>query len=321
MPMRPGSHTICRIEGEADRAKFRRAQRRFQRARIAHARTRLACASRSISSAALRAAGPTLAPASMRASSPSRSLPATRATRVVASPASLALLDHEMRVGERRDRREVRDAQHLPVTRDVGDRAADPLRDRAADAGVDLVEDVETGGTAVGEHALQREQRARELAARGDPPERARVDARVRRDQELDAIDAVATETRAVDVELGSAALRTRRRRRPARAPCRARRAPCRSRRRAASRPSCAPRRARAPSRRPSRASRAPRRARSARRSSRPRASDSISAIMRSRGCEHGVTSPPCWRMSLLELKEPLVDLGSRSGSASIPSA
>ena len=104
-----------------------------------------------------------------------------------------------MVVAERGDLREVRDAEHLAMARDVGDGAADDLGDRAADAGVDLVEDVEAGRALLGEHALQREQRARELAAARDLAERARVLALVRRDEELDAIDAARGEARAVD--------------------------------------------------------------------------------------------------------------------------
>ena len=62
-----------------------------------------------------------------------------------AARAALArrLADVEVRVGEHRDLRQVRDAEHLVVPADVADLAADHLGDGAAHAGVDLVEDVE----------------------------------------------------------------------------------------------------------------------------------------------------------------------------------
>src|SRR5207248_2976397 len=59
-------------------------------------------------------------------------------------PALDALLDREMRVGCRRDLRQVRDAQHLERRSERPQRAADDVGDAAADAGVHFVED-ETG--------------------------------------------------------------------------------------------------------------------------------------------------------------------------------
>jgi hypothetical protein len=112
------------------------------------------------------------------------------------------LFDDEVRIGEGRDRGEVGDAENLAMARDVGDGAPDPFRHGAPHAGVDLVEDVEARRTAVGEGALEREQGTRKLAARGDATQRARFDAGVGRDQELDAIDAVATEPRPLDFEI-----------------------------------------------------------------------------------------------------------------------
>ena len=85
----------------------------------------------------------------------------------------------------------MRDAEHLAVARDVGDGAADDLGDRAADARVDFVEHVEARGPAVRQHALERQERARQLASARDPPQRPRVLALVRRDEELDAVDPV----------------------------------------------------------------------------------------------------------------------------------
>ena len=102
----------------------------------------------------------------------------------------LGLVHDEVGVGERRDLRKVRDADDLAVPRDVGDGAPDDLGDRAADAGVDLVEDVRAGGPLVRQHALEREERARELAAARDLAKRPRLLAPVGRDEELDAVDA-----------------------------------------------------------------------------------------------------------------------------------
>ena len=55
------------------------------------------------------------------------------------------------------------------------------------------------GRALVGQDALEREQRPRQLAAARDPAQRARLLAAVRRDEELDAVDARAREPRAVD--------------------------------------------------------------------------------------------------------------------------
>src|SRR6185503_6791853 len=74
-----------------------------------------------------------------------------------------------------RDLREMRDADDLMVPRHVAQLAPDHLRHRAADARVDLVEDVESGAADTREHALDREHRARELAAARDLAQRARL--------------------------------------------------------------------------------------------------------------------------------------------------
>ena len=64
--------------------------------------------------------------------------------------ALVALGDHEVRVGEGGDGGQVGDAEDLVVAGHVGDGAADLVGDGAAHAGVDLVEDIETGRPALG---------------------------------------------------------------------------------------------------------------------------------------------------------------------------
>ena len=98
----------------------------------------------------------------------------------------------QVTVTERRDLRQVGDAQHLCRATERGELAPDDLRDRAADAGVDLIED-HAGAAGFGarsEGDLHREREPRELAARGDLRERSRRLARIGRDQELDVLEA-----------------------------------------------------------------------------------------------------------------------------------
>src|SRR5581483_1346566 len=71
--------------------------------------------------------------------------------------------------------------------------------DRAADAGVDLVEHVRARRTFLGEHALDGEERSAELAAARDLSQSARLFAFVRRDQELDPIDPASRDSGAID--------------------------------------------------------------------------------------------------------------------------
>jgi len=66
-------------------------------------------------------------------------------------PILLVFLNDEMSMGEGGDRSEVGDAKHLPMAGHVRDRTSDALRYGAANAGVDLVEDVKTGRSTVGE--------------------------------------------------------------------------------------------------------------------------------------------------------------------------
>jgi hypothetical protein len=82
--------------------------------------------------------------------------------------ADVVLDDPEMLVGARRDLRRVGDGEHLRLGGEPREPLADRVRDRAADAAVDLVEHQGRRGVALGERHFQREQEARELAAGGD---------------------------------------------------------------------------------------------------------------------------------------------------------
>ena len=72
-----------------------------------------------------------------------------------------------------------------------GEPQADRIGDRAADAGVDLVEHQRRRRAAVGQHHLQRQQETRQLAARGDLHQRTRPRAGIGLHPELDPVDAV----------------------------------------------------------------------------------------------------------------------------------
>src|SRR5205085_5967624 len=72
---------------------------------------------------------------------------------------------------------------------------ADRVRDRAARAGVDLVEYEGRRRAAIREHDLQGEQKAREFAAGRDLHQRARPGPGVRLYPKLDAVDPVRTRT------------------------------------------------------------------------------------------------------------------------------
>ena len=84
-----------------------------------------------------------------------------------------ALLDPRVQVGERRHLREVGDADDLPIAGHLGEDPSDRLRDRPADAGVDLVEDVGADRVGSGEGALHGQEDPRELTPGRHPPERA----------------------------------------------------------------------------------------------------------------------------------------------------
>src|SRR5215470_6007425 len=88
------------------------------------------------------------------------------------------------------DRRQMRDAEHLAALRGGGQLLRDDGGHAAADAGVDLVEDHRGYTLGAGQDGLEGQHRARELAARGDPRERANLFAGIRRQTELDAVEA-----------------------------------------------------------------------------------------------------------------------------------
>ena len=118
-----------------------------------------------------------------RAPRPRRARPSVRGL------AALDVLAHdELRVGERRDLRQVRDDDDLVAARELGEPAADRGGGRAADTGVDLVEHERLDGVRLAENALEREHDARELAARGDARERPRGLRRRGCVEELDAL-------------------------------------------------------------------------------------------------------------------------------------
>ena len=101
------------------------------------------------------------------------------------------LADEVMPVGARRHLRRVRHRQHLHAAREPREPHADRVGHRAADAGVDLVEHQRRRRAAVGQHDLERQQEARQLAAGGDLHQRPRPRAGIGLHPELDAVDAV----------------------------------------------------------------------------------------------------------------------------------
>src|SRR5262249_5265964 len=107
---------------------------------------------------------------------------------------ALGLLDAEVAVGERGDLRQVRHADDLPAVGDAADLLPDHLGGGAADAGVDLVEDVGRHRIRLPEGELEREDDARELAARRHLGERTQLLAPVGAEEELDAIPAARAE-------------------------------------------------------------------------------------------------------------------------------
>ena len=83
----------------------------------------------------------TPAPPSIRLISSIRPLQSSRADGRLRPSAFDLLLDLEVRIGVRRNLRQVRDAQHLKCRAEHPQLPADDIRDAPADAGVDLVED------------------------------------------------------------------------------------------------------------------------------------------------------------------------------------
>src|SRR6266566_329748 len=102
--------------------------------------------------------------------------------------------DHDVVLGEGRDQRQVGDAEDLAAPAEPAELAADDLGHGAADAGIDLVEDERGAPLLGGGEGLEGEHDARQLAARGHAGERARLLARVRREEELDLVPALGAE-------------------------------------------------------------------------------------------------------------------------------
>ena len=82
------------------------------------------------------------------------------------------------------------DDQHLAPLGEAGEPLADRAGNRAADAAVDLIEDHRRRASGFGKCNLQREDEARQLAARGNPGQWPEGSTRVGRDFELDAVGA-----------------------------------------------------------------------------------------------------------------------------------
>ena len=73
-----------------------------------------------------------------------------------------------------RDERQVRDAEHLPETRERAKRPADLLANGAADSLIDLVEDQERHPVPLRHQGLDGEHHSGKLSSRRDPLQRAR---------------------------------------------------------------------------------------------------------------------------------------------------
>src|SRR5439155_10412852 len=118
-----------------------------------------------------------------------------------------ALRDRDVMLGARRDQRQMRDAEHLPRPAELRELAADGLGHGAADPGVDLVEDERRAALLGGGQGLQGEHDPRQLAARGDAGERARLLTGVRREEELDLVPALRAESAPIAEADGEASI------------------------------------------------------------------------------------------------------------------
>ena len=154
-------------------------------------------------SAAARASSEIVAPASMRAISSRRAVAGDRldARRDALAPVHARLGDEEMRLGLRGDLRRMRDGENLHALGEPRQPPADRLGDGAAGAGIDLVENQRRRRAAIGERHLQRQQEARQLAARGDLHQRPGLRARIGADMEGDAVEAFRRDARLVGLE------------------------------------------------------------------------------------------------------------------------
>ena len=130
-------------------------------------------ACRNSRSAAARASSVIVAPASMRAISSCRAAPVHLGDAGRDAVGAAGLGDQVVGLRARRDLRRMGDRQHLHALGKPRQPLADGVRHRAADAGVDLVEDQRRRRAAIGERHLQRQQEARQLAAGRDLHQRA----------------------------------------------------------------------------------------------------------------------------------------------------
>ena len=96
-----------------------------------------------------------------------------------------------MLVGARRDLRRMRHRHHLHLGGEPRQPRADGVGHRAADAGIDFVEHQRRRRAAIGQHHLERQQKARKFAAGGDLHQRSRPRAGIGLHPELDAVEAV----------------------------------------------------------------------------------------------------------------------------------
>ena len=141
--------------------------------------------------AAARASRVISAPASMRAISSRRSAGPSVTTRVATPAPASSLTILKWRSRARRHLRRVGHRQHLRARRQPRQPLTDRVGDRAADARVDLVEHQRRRGLALGQRHFEREQKARQLAARGHLHQRTRARAGIGLNDELDAVVAV----------------------------------------------------------------------------------------------------------------------------------
>ena len=143
-------------------------------------------------SAAARASSVISAPASMRAISSRRRAAASTSTSVATrSPVERVLGISQMLVGTRGDLRRVGDHQHLHLA--ARRASAQPMASATAPpTPVSISSNTSVGRrAAVGQHHLQRQREAGQLAARGDLHQRTGPRAGIGAHPELDAVDAV----------------------------------------------------------------------------------------------------------------------------------
>ena len=107
-----------------------------------------------------------------------------------------------MLVGARRDLRRMGHRHHLHLAGQPRQPRADRIGHRTADAGVDFVEDQRRRRALVGQHDLERQQEARQLAAGGDLHQRPGPRAGIGLDPEFDAVVALRPRRLRIAVDL-----------------------------------------------------------------------------------------------------------------------